>query len=82
MRFIDKVKGSGIPPLRTMAEMAEEFGVTTGVLHSAFMRHENRPRPMLNRRGDYAGFGGNKRYYNPKEVRAWWKSIPESKNEI
>jgi len=61
-----------------MKEMAEALGVSHGVLHSAFMRHENRPKPALNAQGDYTGEGSDKRYYVPSEVRAWWASLPEN----
>lgn len=57
-------------PLRTISELAEEFGVTKQMLGMALAK-PGAPQPV---------FDGSKTYniirakwFKPSEVRAWWK---------
>lgn len=58
------------PPMRTLAELAEEFGVDIKRLrHCVTMR--NAPAPLVHKSGTAA----NTRYYVHADMRKWWKSI-------
>jgi hypothetical protein len=52
------------PPLRTFAELAEEFGVTMAQLRGAFKASGPKPK-LFNRRTQ-------QHWYEPNEVRRWW----------
>ena len=59
-----------LPPLRTITEMAEEFGLTSHQLAGLMCRSElNPPQPRIKSHGRRV----TNTYYNPAEVRAWWK---------
>lgn len=57
-------------PLRTFAEMAEEFGLKPAQLR-AFMGKSKHapPMPRIQRR---CAFQSARTYYDPRELRAWW----------
>lgn len=57
-------------PLRTLIELAEEFGVTHGSLRK---RLADRDGPKCKRSG--ANTSGHKNYYEPSLVRKWWKEV-------
>jgi hypothetical protein len=59
-------------PLRMFSEMAEEFGLTSAQLvgHMNDSAHPA-PKPVM-RHGSNAA-RGRVTYYDPKEMRAWWK---------
>jgi len=62
-------------PLRSLKELAEEFGVTRQSLH-ATMRHDpNSPKPQY-----FTGGGKRKTqntWFDPDAVRKWWKERKE-----
>lgn len=58
-------------PLRTLEEMADEFGVTFASLKASMHLHEG-PKPEIacrNRRTC------QRNWYKPSEMRKWWKSL-------
>ncbi len=59
-------------PLRTFVEMAEEFGLTCGQL-AAHFGHSSHPVPKARVTHKGTATTNSKSYYNPEEVRAWWK---------
>lgn len=54
------------PPLRTLAEMAEELGVTMTHLRSAYGGDAGAPPPVFRKWGNIPA------KYNPAEMRKWW----------
>lgn len=58
-------------PLRTIKELAFEFGTTRQTL-IAHMTHHNGPLPV---------FMTKKVWYDPDEVRAWWKALQQNKTK-
>jgi hypothetical protein len=65
-------------PLRTFREMAEEFGITEGLLKSRLQRLENAPKPVLVHKNVRRGSNS---WYDPTEMRRWWKSIQGPKGD-
>lgn len=65
-------KGCGRPPQRTGKEMAEEFGVTPSRL-GILLRHYRGPTGMR-----HSGGGKAATWYDPKTMRAWWATLPET----
>ena len=64
-------QGPRLPPLRTFAEMAEEFGVTTRKLSALCICYHGPKTVRL-------GSSENKKAWcDPQEMRTWWKSLKE-----
>jgi hypothetical protein len=61
--------GKNMPPLRTFREMAEEFGVTDAQLRSKLERLDDAPKPKMKHQNRYT----KNTWYDPVEIRAWWK---------
>jgi hypothetical protein len=61
------------PPLRTTKELATEFGIPIQQLVRAIHSHAG-PEPVLRNPGSAHAF-----WYNPVEVRKWWKKLQEGK---
>jgi hypothetical protein len=57
-------------PLRTFAEMAEEFGLSTQQL-AGMARHAKGDFPKA--RFTNHGISYDRSWYDPNEMRAWWK---------
>ena len=74
-----RVKNNGPrPPLRSLKELAEEFDVTVPALR-AFIRHHNGPMPVLK-----SGSGNTvhrNTWYDPVEMRAWWRGVNPKKSQ-
>jgi hypothetical protein len=64
-------------PLRTFKEMAEEFGVSERAL-AAYLGAKNGPRPEIRSTGNLSV---SRSWYDPAEMRRWWKSIQEPKED-
>jgi hypothetical protein len=62
-------------PLRTFREMAEEFGVRESTL-KGLLSTRNGPKPELTS-GSFRSVRNS--WYDPAEMRRWWKSIQEPK---
>ena len=60
-------------PLRTLKEMAEEFGVTVNSLR-ALIGHHDGPKPVLKHDCTVRNT-----WYDPAVLRAWWKQIKGGK---
>ena len=60
------------PPLRTFAEMAAEFGLTSAQLrgHMHMTHSHNPPQPKIS---SYCSRSVSNKYYNAAEMRAWWE---------
>jgi hypothetical protein len=71
----------GLPggePLKTVQELAEEFGTTPHSLASLLGHSDERkPKPAMQFNSRLIG---HKTYYRPSEVRLWWKTVMEKKN--
>ena len=61
-------------PMRTLPELAEEFGVNMHSLQ-ADMQHHGGPKPPIKHGGNYMRSAVT--YYDPDEVRKWWKEFKE-----
>lgn len=55
-------------PLRTAKELAEEFGISSSRL-CGLVGSRNGPKSRLST--------GSARWFDPDEVRAWWRALPE-----
>ena len=64
-------------PLRTFREMAEEFGVRESTLRGLLSRR-NGPKPELT---SVSSRSVRNSWYDPAEMRRWWKSIQEPKGD-
>ena len=78
MRFNCSIAPKNTPrvPLRTLEELAEEFGVTRHQLICiAGGNAACNPMPS----SEFSGYRGTHgRYYNPVVVRAWWAALPRN----
>lgn len=63
---------SFLPPLRTITELAEEFGVTRASLAAHMGKHKTSPGFVFKYR--------NNTWYDPEKVRTWWESIGKGLN--
>lgn len=61
-------------PLRTFTEMAEEFGASRNVLGAA-LKDEGAPKPAFTHLG--GGWKITNTWYEPIEMRKWWKARNE-----
>jgi hypothetical protein len=64
-------------PLRTFKEMAEEFGVSEQAV-AVFLGTRDGPKPEIRSTGNCVV---NRTWYDPTEMRRWWKSIQEPKGD-
>ena len=62
-------------PLRTLSEMADEFGVKAASLRTLIRYHKG-PEPALCSR--YKGGTTAVSWYLPSEMRKWWKGVQSS----
>lgn len=71
-----RVKKQGYnKPLRTLSEMADELGAKAQSICTASGIDTNAPKCKL---VSHTG-GGTKKWYDPDEVRAWWKQRKAAK---
>lgn len=77
--FFQRIRNGNIrKPLRTRAELAEEFGIKQQSLQ-AYMNHDpESPKPIYR-----TGTQRTKKntWYDPDQVRAWWKQKQDKTNE-
>jgi hypothetical protein len=59
--------GNDLPPLRTVTELAKEFGVTRHSLSGYLGNRKPAPKPVFRHRYNT--------WYDPEEVRKWWKNL-------
>jgi hypothetical protein len=62
------------PPLRTIAELAEEFGVPTHVL-GRVLKLPGAPAPVINNRSK--AVLNRTTWFNPAQVRQFWKECKQ-----
>ena len=60
-------------PRRSFSEMADEFGISPQRL-SRLVGHYGGPKPVLSHHNSLTK---TNTWYDPKEMRAWWNSLPE-----
>lgn len=65
--------GCGLPPVRKLTELADEFGVTVRHLCGKLSQSENAPAPRLCLTNKKTGC--NSSWYEPNEFRRWWESV-------
>lgn len=70
--------GGARKPLRSIRELAEELGVKPKSL-AAIMAKNNGPKGRY--RTGTGATGGKNTWYDPEEVRAWWKQHQQEKNQ-
>ena len=70
-----RAHGSGRKPLRTITELAQEFGVTVNQLAGCIGKDRNAPAYVF-KNGQTVN-GNKSTWYNPDELRAWWKGRNE-----
>lgn len=72
-QFFQRIRaGGGRKPLRSLKELAEEFGVTPNSLKMKMQHDPEAPKPK------YATGGSSttrrNTWFDPEEVRKWWKA--------
>lgn len=70
--------GKNLPPLRTVTELAQEFGLTLRQLALLLGQDKDAPKPVF-RHGCAAG--ARNTWYKPSEMRAWWRRRGEPKSD-
>lgn len=76
-QFFQRVRNGGArKPLRSLRELADEFGVTHKTLQAKLSRCKDAPRPIFST-GDNKTASQRNTWYDPQEVRAWWKARKE-----
>lgn len=77
-QFFQRVRGGGArKPLRSLRELAEEFGVPHRTLQVKLARCKGAPKPIYST-GDQKTASQRNTWYDPQEVRRWWKSLKEA----
>ncbi len=70
-QFMHRAKNGGArKPLRSLDELAQEFGITKRALVS-LLAHRDGPKPIYRTGGSATN---RQTYYDPKKVREWFKS--------
>lgn len=71
-QFFQRVRSGGArKPLRSLRELAEEFGVPHKTLQAKLARCKDAPRPIYST-GDSKTTSQRNTWYDPHAVRAWW----------
>jgi hypothetical protein len=81
-KFLEPIKSPWSKPrkpLRSFKEMAEEFGITEEILRGRLQHSENAPKPVFVHKNARSC---SNRWYDPAEMRRWWKSIQEPKGDV
>lgn len=71
---VSKKDRTGRVPLRTITELAEEFGVTSRTLAGLLANSDTSPSQVF-KTGTGVRTSRRNIWYNPAEVRAWWKQF-------
>lgn len=71
---VEQRKQVGRVPLRTLRELAEEFGLTPTKLSREMGKSPDAPH-ALTKPSNQTNLAGC--YFNPAEMRAWWKKHNE-----
>lgn len=71
-QFFQRARSGGArKPLRSLRELAEEFGVPHKTLQGKLARCKNAPKPIYSTGGHKTASQHNT-WYDPQEVRRWW----------
>lgn len=74
-QFFQRVRSGGArKPLRSLRELAEEFGVPHKTLQAKLARCKNAPQPIYST-GDQKTASQRNTWYDPQEVRRWWAAM-------
>lgn len=77
-QFFQRVRSGGArKPLRSLRELAEEFGVAHKTLQAKLGRCKDAPRPIYST-GSSKTISPQNTWYDPDEVRAWWLARKEN----
>lgn len=77
-QFFQRVRNGGArKPLRSLRELADEFGVPHRSLQVKLARCKGAPRPIYST-GDAKTASQRNTWYDPDEVRAWWLARKEN----
>ena len=81
-QFFQRVRSGGArKPLRSLRELAEEFGVPHKTLQAKLARCKGAPKPVYST-GDHKTASQRNTWYDPQEVRAWWAALTkEGRND-
>lgn len=73
--FFQRVRNGGArKPLRSLRELAEEFGVPHKTLQAKLARCKDAPKPLYST-GYHKTTSQRNTWYDPQEVRAWWAAM-------
>lgn len=76
-QFFRRVRNGGArKPLRSLRELADEFGVPHKTLQGKLARRADAPKPVY-RTGSGNAVSQQNTWYDPDEVRAWWRSLDQ-----
>lgn len=76
-QFYQRVRNGGArKPLRSLRELAEEFGVPHKTLQAKLARCKDAPKPIYSTGSSSSKTVSPKNtWYDPDEVRAWWRGL-------
>lgn len=77
LRVLVSYKHKTRAPLRTLAEMAEEFGISVFALGQLLAKHDG-PKAALDNRSSR----NRTSWYNPDEMRKWWAGRLDTVNKV
>lgn len=80
-QFFQRVRNGGTrKPLRSLRELAEEFGVPHKTLQVKLARCKGAPKPRYST-GYHKTTSQRNTWYDPQEVRAWWAALTKEQKE-
>lgn len=80
-QFYQRVRNGGArKPLRSLRELADEFGVPHKTLQAKLARCKDAPRPIYST-GHHKTASQRNTWYASQEVRAWWAAMTKEQKE-
>ena len=77
-QFSQRVRSGGArKPLRSLRELAEEFGVPHKTLQAKLAWCKDAPKPLY-KTGSGKTTTQQNTWYDPDEVRAWWRGLAKN----
>lgn len=73
-----KRAGVKLPPLRTLREMADEFGISYQSLIATMKHFPGAPESTMKVRNNATG---ENTWYEPVAMRRWWKSVQDARSQ-
>ena len=81
-QFYQRVRNGGArKPLRSLRELADEFGVPHKTLQAKLARCKGAPKPVYST-GDHKTASQRNTWYDPQEVRAWWRGLNQKEKDM